>query len=355
MTGRGIDQIMPRPSDPILHEPHVRSALGYVALAERASVNIPRAVPFDYVWGDALDEMDRREPDLRIINLETSITSDGMPEEKGINYRMHPDNVGCLAAANIDCCVLANNHVADWGQGSLEDTLLALQRAGIATTGAGRDALAAARPAILEPATGRRLLVFAFACPSSGVPVHWTAGAKRPGVNFLADFSEASIADVARSIDGFRRPGDLVLVSIHWGSNWGYDVPTQHQRFAQDLIDHAGVDVIHGHSSHHPLAMEVHAGRPILYGCGDFINDYEGISGHEVFRPELTVAYFLNVEDREHRLLGVELVPFRVQKFRLVRASEGEASWLGKTLDRECQRFGHHVRLANDNTLTLSW
>ncbi|WP_348782421.1 CapA family protein [Mesorhizobium sp. KR9-304] len=89
MTGRGIDQIMPRPCDPALHEPHLQSALGYVTLAERKSGPIPRAVPFDYIWGDALDEMDRREPDFRIINLETSITADGIPEAKGINYRMH--------------------------------------------------------------------------------------------------------------------------------------------------------------------------------------------------------------------------------------------------------------------------
>ena len=148
MTGRGIDQILPRPSDPSLYEPYVRSALAYVDLAERASGAIPRAVPFDYVWGDALAEIERRKPDFRIINLETSITTDGTAEAKGINYRMHPENVGCIAAAGINCSVLANNHVADWGTGSLKDTLLALQEAGIATAGAGRDARSAARPAL---------------------------------------------------------------------------------------------------------------------------------------------------------------------------------------------------------------
>jgi poly-gamma-glutamate synthesis protein (capsule biosynthesis protein) len=355
MTGRGIDQIMPRPCDPILHEPYIRSALGYVELAERASGEIPRAVPFGYIWGEALDQIDRREPDFRIINLETSITADGKPEAKGINYRMHPDNVGCIAAAEIDCCVLANNHVADWGPGSLEDTLLALQRAGIATVGAGNDADAAARPAVLEQAVGRRLLVFALACPSSGVHAHWAADKGRAGVNFVADFGEAAVASVARNIAEFRRPGDLVLASIHWGSNWGYDVPMEHQSFAHDLIDSARVDIVHGHSSHHPLAIEVHAGRPILYGCGDFINDYEGIRGYEEFRPDLAVAYFLAIDDGDGELLGLELVPFRLQKFRLVSASARDAVWLEETLGRECRRFGGHVRLTKDNTLALSW
>jgi poly-gamma-glutamate synthesis protein (capsule biosynthesis protein) len=113
-------------------------------------------VPFDYIWGDALDEIDRREPDFRIINLETSITANGMPEAKGINYRLHPDNLGCISAAQIDCCVLANNHIADWGLSGLKDTLDALERADIATAGAGMNAAAATRPAVLETGRGGR-------------------------------------------------------------------------------------------------------------------------------------------------------------------------------------------------------
>lgn len=355
MTGRGIDQIMPRPCNPALHEPHLQSALGYLALAERRSGPIPRAVPFDYIWGDALDEMDRREPDFRIINLETSITADGIPEAKGINYRMHPDNLGCIAAAEIDCCVLANNHTADWGQSGLKDTVEALGRAGIVTSGAGVNAEEAARPAVLTLVAGTRLLVFAFACPHSGVPAHWAAGKGRPGVNYLADFGRDAVAGVGRRIRRWKRPGDLVLVSIHWGPNWGYDIPGDHQSFARTVVDEASVDVIHGHSSHHPLAIEVHSGKPILYGCGDFLNDYEGISGHEAFRPDLVLGYFLDVDERTRCLRAVEMVPFHLRKFRLECASRTDADWLSITLNRECRRFGHTVRLTEDDTLALSW
>lgn len=354
MTGRGIDQIMPHPSDPILYENYLRSAVDYVMLAERHSGPIPRAVPFDYIWGDALDEIDRREPDLRIINLETSITADGMPEPKGINYRMHPANLGCITAAEIDCCVLANNHIGDWGPGSLEETLRALQGARLATAGAGLDPDSAAGPAVLEARPGKRLLVFAFGCPSSGVPAHWAAGRERPGVNFLGDLSEDTFMAIARWIDEWRRPGDAVLVSIHWGPNWGHELPAQHRRFAHGLIDSAGVDVIHGHSSHHPLAIEIHRGRPIFYGCGDFISDYEGITGHEAFRPDLALAYFLDLDDASHRMRRIEMVPFRMKQFRLVRASAAEAIWLWRTLDRECLRVGRNVDLTEQNTLILS-
>ena len=123
MTGRGTDQILMHPGDPRLHEGYATSALDYVALAERAHGPIPRQVPVNYIWGDALAEIDRRRPDLALINLETAITARGAPEPKGINYRMHPANTGVLAAARIGACTLANNHILDWGQQGLLDTL----------------------------------------------------------------------------------------------------------------------------------------------------------------------------------------------------------------------------------------
>jgi len=159
MTGRGIDQILPHPSKPQLYEPYMRSALGYVEIAERATGPIRRPVDFPYVWGDALAELDRVRPDARIINLETAVTAaeDAWPG-KGIHYRMHPANVPCISAAKIDCCVLANNHVLDWGYRGLAETLDALRGAGMRTAGAGRDEAEAAAPAAIElPGKGRVL------------------------------------------------------------------------------------------------------------------------------------------------------------------------------------------------------
>src|SRR5687768_10922694 len=85
MTGRGIDQILPQPCAPHLYESYVRSALGYVELAERVSGPIPRPVPFAYIWGDALEVLERMQPDVRIVNLETAVTTseDAWPR-KGI-------------------------------------------------------------------------------------------------------------------------------------------------------------------------------------------------------------------------------------------------------------------------------
>ncbi|MFP4536693.1 MAG: CapA family protein [Dichotomicrobium sp.] len=353
MTGRGIDQILPHPCDSKLYEPYVGSALEYVRLAESRSGEIRRPVSFDYIWGDTLAVLRARAPDLRIINLETSITGDGVPEPKGINYRMNPRNVPCLTAFGADCCVLANNHAADWGAQSLIDTLDALSVAGIAIAGGGRDADRAASPATLAAKTGQRVHLFAVACPSSGTPAHWAATTDRPGINFLPDTSEASFDRIAGDIAARSAPDDLVMLSVHWGGNWGYQIADAHRAFAHALIDRAGVDIVFGHSSHHPKAVEVHKGRSIFYGCGDFLNDYEGIGGHEDYRPDLVLGYLLDIDARRKTLVRLEMLPFRLRKFRLQRASAEETSWLGDRMDRECRKFGSGVRRSGEGKLEL--
>jgi len=292
MIGRGIDQILPYPSDPKIHEDVVSSAEDYVWLAEQANGPIPKPCSFAYVWGVALDHLRRVSPAIRLVNLETSITKSNDFVPKGINYRMNPRNVGCLTAAGVNCCVLANNHVLDCGERGLVETLETLERAGISTAGAGRNRAQALAPAILNLPGSGRMLVFALATPTIGTPLDWAATPHRPGVNVLPDLSEKAVDAVAEQVSHDRRPGDLVIVSIHWGPNWGYEIPAAQRRFAHGVIDRAGISIVHGHSSHHPKAIEVYNGRLILYGCGDFLNDYEGITGYEEFRGDLTLMYF---------------------------------------------------------------
>jgi poly-gamma-glutamate capsule biosynthesis protein CapA/YwtB (metallophosphatase superfamily) len=343
MTGRGVDQILPHPSRPQLYEQRVTSALGYVALAEEASGPIPRPVDQAYVWGAALDILERERPDLRIINLETSITTSDDAEPKGINYRMHPENVPVLAALRPDCCVLANNHVLDWGQAGLLETLEVLARAGIPVAGAGRDLTAVQAPAVLGAPGGGRVLVFAFGFGDSGIPRRWAAGPDRPGVHRLPDFSRRTLDAVGRLVAAHKRSSDLAIASVHWGSNWGFEIPPAHRRFARGLIDDALIDLVHGHSSHHPKAIEVHRGRLILYGCGDFLNDYEGISRYRTYRNDLVVMYFAWLDASTGALARLRLVPLRLHRLRIDAASADDSALLRELLDRECCRFGHHV------------
>jgi poly-gamma-glutamate synthesis protein (capsule biosynthesis protein) len=348
MTGRGIDQILAHPSNPRLHEPFVRSALAYVRLAERAGGPIARPVGPDYVWGEALDELDRVRPDARIVNLETAVTtSDDAWPGKGIHYRMHPANVGCLAAARVDCCTLANNHVLDWGYRGLADTLATLRAAGIRTAGAGADAAEACAPAIIDIPGSRRVVVFSFGMDSAGVPRAWSAEAGRAGVCYLGDLASSTASAIASRIAHVKRPGDAVVVSIHWGGNWGYGVPRSQRAFARMLVEN-GADVVHGHSSHHAKGIEFHRGRPIFHGCGDFLNDYEGIEGYESFRSELGFMYFVTL-GAPGTLATVKLVPTRIRRLRVDRARGEDAEWLAEMLAREGRSLGTRVvRHAND-------
>jgi poly-gamma-glutamate synthesis protein (capsule biosynthesis protein) len=353
MLGRGVDQIFPQSCPPELFERACSSAEHYVELAEAAHGPIPRAVSPAYVWGDALAELSRLAPDARIANLETSITTSEDCQAKGINYRMHPGNVAALKAARLDVAVLANNHVLDWGREGLVETLETLEGEGIRTAGAGRNLQAAEAPAILELSARRRVVVVAFGSTDSGIPASWAAAPDRPGANVLSDLGERSLAAVARLVRNVKRPGDVVIASLHWGPNWGYRIPNSHRRFAHGLIDHAGVDLVHGHSSHHPLALEVYHDHLIIYGCGDFIDDYEGIGGYERFRDDLVLMYFPEVDVRTGALRRLEMTPMRIHKFRLERPSAADTEWLGKTVRRECRRFGGAVSVTDEGSLVL--
>jgi poly-gamma-glutamate synthesis protein (capsule biosynthesis protein) len=120
-------------------------------------------------------------------------------------------------------------------------------------------------------------------------------------------------------------------------------------------VEETGVDILHGHSSHHVKAIEVYRERLILYGCGDFINDYEGIGGYEEFRGDLGLMYFADMEPRTGRLLALRMVPTQVRRLRVNRASEVDARWLEDLLDREGRRFGTRAERGAANILTLRW
>jgi poly-gamma-glutamate synthesis protein (capsule biosynthesis protein) len=352
MIGRGIDQVLAHPCDPVLYETPVHSAMDYVRLAEDANGAIPRPADASYIWGAALEQWDLEKPDARIVNLETSITRSSDYAPKGINYRASPENAGCLAVAAIDCCMLANNHVLDWGYDGLSETLATLSGLGIKTAGAGRNLGEASAPAQLYFEGKGRVLIFSFATHSSGVPRGWAATRDFPGVNFLGDLSPATIERIGGQIERFRRPADVIVVSIHWGPNWSHTIPGDQRRFAHALIDDIGVSIVYGHSSHHAKGIEIHHNRLILYGCGDFLNDYEGIGGYEEYRGDLALMYFAGV-DAAGDVAGLDIVPLQIRNFRLARPSSQDIEWLRERLDRECRRLGTRVTLNAAGRLVL--
>lgn len=354
MLGRGIDQALPHSVAPVLYEPYVKDARDYIQLAERVNGKIDLPVSYSYLWGDALKVWMENAPDLRLINLETSITTHDIPwKGKSIHYRMHPKNVEALKIAGIDHVSLANNHVLDWGRVGLQETLVTLEAAGISFSGAGVNKEKATDPAVFSGEYGR-VLVFSYGSPSSGIPYDWAAEKDLSGVNFLPGLNKEQIGNIKKTVNSKKKPGDLVILSIHWGGNWGYDISSRQRNFAHSLIDEAGVDLIFGHSSHHPQGIEVYNEKLILYGAGDFINDYEGISGHEEYRSELSLMYFPEFSQKGE-LQRLKMAPMRIKKLQLNVARESDAVWVKNVLSREGRKLGTSVRMEEDGSLWLEW
>ncbi len=350
MTGRGVDQILAHPCPPGIQEPYVRDARDYVALAEEANGPIPRPVSPAYIWGDALQELERVAPDARIFNLETSVTtSDDVWPGKGIHYRMHPWNVDCLMASGVDVCVLANNHVLDYGRAGLHETIATLTEAGLKVTGVGASIDQAREPALVNISSGGRILVFAVGAENSGISNAWAATAASSGVDLLRDYSDATADALLARVRSRKQPGDVAVLSIHWGDNWGYEVPDAHIRFAHRLLD-GSVDLIHGHSSHHPRPLEIYRDKLVLYGCGDVITDYEGITGYEEFRADLVLMYFPRLNPDTGELIELHMTPLQIRRMQLVRPSVGDREWLRQRLTDVSKDFGCEVAFAAGET-----
>ena len=172
-------------------------------------------------------------------------------------------------------------------------------------------------------------------------------------MDLIQELEQQEIARLGAVIPEFA-PGDTVIVSIHWGGNWGYEVPAEQVRFAHALIDEAGVDIIHGHSSHHPRPVEIYNGRPTLYGCGDFINDYEGISGREEFRDDLVLMVFIDFDPAPFKLRKLELVPMQIHRFRLRHPAAEDASWLQGSLNSASRPFGTRFELTQKDMIKVN-
>jgi poly-gamma-glutamate synthesis protein (capsule biosynthesis protein) len=247
---------------------------------------------------------------------------------------------------------VANNHILDYGHSGLVETLATLRQVGVRSAGAGRNLAEAEAPAVIPVPGGGRVIVLGLGVETSGIATGWAAKEDRPGVDLLNDLSERTVDRIAARIRAVKRGGDVLVASIHWGSNWGFAVPEEHVRFAHALVQ-AGVDIVHGHSSHHVRPIEVFEGKLILYGCGDFLDDYEGIAGHEEFRDDLTVLYAPTVDPATGRLADLRMLPMQISNFRLNRASRDAAGWLRDTLTRVSASFGFRVELHGDARLEL--
>ena len=287
------------------------------------------------MWGDVLPHL--LQADLRIANLECALTRHAQPwtrSRKMFHFRADPGAVRFLQAARIDACALANNHVLDFEERGLRDTLRALDAAGIRHAGAGLDLKQAAAPAQIEVNGASPCRIALFACTDN--QPDFAAGENHPGTHYLdVSLAADTLARVADAIGQAREAGaDWIVFSNHWGANFVERPAPAFREFARRVIE-LGADVYYGHSAHICQGIEIHRGRPILYDTGDFIDDY---AVDPVLRNDRSCLFKLMFD--QGRLQRIELVPVTLDIARVALARGEDFEAIAARMEMLCAELG---------------
>ncbi len=295
-------------------------------LVNEALQHLPPAYP----WGDTLPLF--QSADVRVCNLECVLADRGTPwsaTPKVFHFRSDARNVAVLQAAGITAVSLANNHTLDFGEEALFEMLQVLDAAGIHHAGAGRTLAEASQAAVVE-VHGLRIGLLAF---TDNEPP-WAATADCPGVWYVPiDVHDRRARQLFERIRQIKPSVDVLIVSAHWGPNWGYAPPATHPSFGRALID-AGADLVVGHSGHVFRGIERYQGRAILYCLGDFIDDY---AVDPIERNDQSCIASLEIDG--NTLLSLRLYPTTIQKCQARLATGDEADAIAAKLTSLCAAF----------------
>ena len=299
--------------------------------------------PPAWFWGDTLPLWKRA--DFSLINLECALTHSETPwvkTPKVFHFRADPDlAVAVLKAADIGFVNLANNHVLDFQEAGLNDTLKTLHAAGIGFCGAGRDLEEAAAPRFVQ-AGGLRIAIIGA---TDNVP-EWKATAESPGVNYV-EISEEGAAEISGSIRAARKKADLVIFSLHWGPNMRIRPSLAFVNFAHAVVE-AGADIVHGHSAHVFQGLEIYRNSVIMYDTGDFIDDYAIDS---MLRNDESFLFMLDAE-AQGGVSAVTMYPTMIDYFQARLAADDDRDeiirrmqLLSRDMGTDAERTNNELRV----------
>jgi len=353
MIGRLIDALLPTSiarqspeSDP---EDAARTVDTYILRRN------PELKSYDYLspWGNAVDLIS--SSDLVLANLETALTTTQKKwPGKVFNYRSHTSNVRCLTEVGMvggrGYVSLANNHTLDWCKEGLLETVQTLADNHIEFAGAGRTKDEAAKPGVLRLANKWTVKCWSFA----DHPADWKGVHEFNLIDYSKesrDFMRGQLMAQNSGQENSQMTVGLKVVSMHWGPNYRWHPAKEIVDTAHWLIDECDVDIIHGHSSHHVQGVEVYKGKLIVYGCGDFVDDY---AVDKDFRNDLSAAWRISVGeggDGSHvnrprlQVKKLEVFPNRIQRFQahLLEIEDKDHKWIEAKFRELCARFDTRV------------
>jgi len=309
----------------------VKETLKIVAVGD---INLGRGVKawvekqekrYIYPFEEVVDILKRN--DVIFGNLEEPITAStkglaGIDEGGKYVLKNDPEAINGIIYAGFNLLSLANNHILDYYEKGLLDTMEILDRNNIAYAGAGKNLEEARNPAVLEK-KGQKIGMLAYTDMAEVVykgdpPLMFLAGEETCGV--APTRKEYILEDIKK----YRNSFDILIVSMHWGVEYSYE-PTESQvALAHEIIDR-GADIIIGHHTHRCQGVEIYKGKPIFYSLGNFLFDQNNPLNQESF------IFEMEMEDK--KLTALSGIPFKViNKSRIVPAKGAEAK---EMLERE--------------------
>jgi poly-gamma-glutamate synthesis protein (capsule biosynthesis protein) len=312
--------------------------LGDVMLGRLVNETLKKAPP-DHPWGDVLSVFEKA--DLRMANLECVISDRGNPwtvTPKVFHFRTDAKNVEALKIAEINAVSIANNHTLDFEYEAMFEMIKILDEAGIAHAGAGANLEEASRPALWET-NGIKIGFIAF---TDNEPA-WEATDQRPGIFYVPiDVEDGRAKKLLEIVRHTRKEVDLLIVSAHWGPNWGYRPRQNHLPFGHALIDQ-GAHIVFGHSCHVFQGIEIYQGRPILYSTADFIDDY---AVDEIERNDESFIFMVEME--EEKIIKLHLYPTLIRNFQARLAARSEAPKVARKMKNLCAELNTPARWNED-------
>ncbi|WP_133159388.1 CapA family protein [Solitalea longa] len=282
---------------------------------------------FSYPWGNVLPLF--KATDLNLINLEAPLTHFNKSQRiKSSNLKAEPTRIQTLMDARIDVVNIANNHILDFYEEGLIETIGLLNKAGIAHVGAGSNSQQAAQPVIISK-NGVNIGLLGF---TDNEP-YWKA-VDKPGTNYV---QVGDIATIKEAIAMVRNKVDILILSIHWGDKMNDKPLPEFVSFAHKIIE-AGVDIIHGHGAHVFQGIEVYNGKLIMYDTGDLIDDYE-------LNPDLknNQTCFFNCEIDKDGVKKVKLVPIVLENMQARIAQNSEYDDILNHMQQLSAAFGTSI------------
>lgn len=331
MLGRLIDQLFPTHSD----EPSQARIIDHLRTSRPSLRHYSPESP----WGNTLNIL--RLASLNIANLETSVTTHDVKwPDKVFNYRMHPANISALTAAGITYVSLANNHTLDFSVEGLVETVATLSSHHIHFAGAGRSADEAQRPANV-PLTlwsgfeSRRSRHSVDIFSASDHPRDWSSVPSFHLIDYTSQ-TKARLKQLTASHHA-QSQASFSVFSVHWGRNYSWQPSAEMRELAHFLIDECGIDLVHGHSAHHVQGIERYGGKLIIYGCGDFVDDY---ALSPAYRNDLSAVWRVSIEEVDQagdvsertplKLRRLDVYPTRIKDFQvnLLETKDPDHEWV---------------------------